>query len=346
MFSIGVIQRRTPEERHRHRRNQQRILHPPTTPPRSVKYGSQSFIYRGWNLLPKEAFTNKGLYFSMSFEYATFAQRYAHFMNFRLWIGKPLGEQEQCQAMQIEAKEKFFLNQKLRFQFKRIVSMYLLKKLQLKNEKDPVTMEAPIQAVFLYDHDNRCKFQFEAKELLRDFSTRLLTHDDLFPTPLFLRNPFTNSKLHLGQLLSLYSQIKSFGQMHWTFECFQDARFAMGIFARDNMRKLRLEALRDLMKSPQGSDFILDFIEAQHDILNKHFDFRTYKWALKTNKYHFMERIQSWKTMCFSFYEIEITEEDIYERRRKTSKLTPLVIKLCSPCLDILMMKQNLCGKP
>lgn len=341
MFSIGVAQRRTPDERRRYQRQQQRR----NLTPSSVIQSSFPFSYRGWNLLPKELFTNKALYFSMSFEYATFPQRYTQFMNFRLYIGKPLGNQGQCHAIQTEAKEKFFLNQKLRFLFKRIVSMYLFKKLQLKNEKDPVTMEPPRHTVFLYDHVNRCKFQFEAKELLRDFSMRLLTHDDLFPTPLYLRNPFTNSKLHLGQLLSLYTQIKSFGYMHWTLECFQDARFMIGVFARENMRKLRLAALRDLMKSPQGSEFILDFIEAQHDMLNKPFDLRTYKWALKTNKCHSMERIQSWKTICFAFYEIEITEEDLFERQRKTTKLIPLVIKLCSPCVEIVMERRN-CSVP
>jgi hypothetical protein len=262
-------------------------------------------------------------------------------MNFRLSIGKPIEQQEHCQAIQQEARVKFFLNQKLRFQFKRIVSMYLHTKLQLKNETDPVTMEPPIQAVFLYDHANRCKFRFEAKELLRDFSTRLLTHEDLFPTPLSLRNPLTNSKLHLGQMLSLYTQIKSFGQMHWTFECFQDARFRMRLFARDNQRKLRLSALHDLMKSPDGSDFVLDFIEAQHDILEKPFDLRAYTWALKTYKCNSIERIHSWKVMCLAFYEIEITEDDIYERQRKRSKLTPIVLKLCSPCVEILMIRRT-----
>ena len=64
--------------------------------------------------------------------------------------------------------------------------------------------------------------------------------------------------------------------MHWTFECFQDARFRMRLFARDNQRKLRLSALHDLMKSPDGSDFVLDFIEAQHDILEKPFDMTPY----------------------------------------------------------------------
>jgi len=328
MFSIGVAEPRTHEERRRYL-----TAHP------SVLRRPPAFTSRGWNLLPLEAFINKGLYFSMSFDYATFAQLYTHFMQYRLWIGKPLGHQEQYNEIQTEAKEKFFLNQKLRFQFKRIVSMYLLKKLHLKNEKDPVTMEPPRQAVFLYDHVNRCKFRFEAKELLRDFSTRLLTHDDLFPSPLFLRNPFTNTRLHIGQVISLYTQIKSFGYMHWTLECFQDAQFILSLFLRDTMRKLRLSALRNYMQSPQGYDFLLDFIEAQHETVNKPFDFRTYTWAV--SNCDSIERICSWKRMCYTFYEIEITEEDILERQRKTRKLLPVLLNLCSPCHEIRMLRKK-----
>ena len=347
MFSMGRIQRRTPEERRRHRQAQRRRVaqqqRTALPPPPAAKSWSTLF-YQSWNLLPQEKFTNKGLYYSMSFNYPSFAYRYAHFMNFSTWIGKQKDVEKQCPHildLQEEAKEKFFLNQQLRFQFKRIVSSFLLKKIQLKNEVDPITMEVPIHTVILYDHTNRCKFRFEARELLRDFSTRLLTHEDLFPTPLFLRNPLTNSRLHLGQLISVYSQIKSFGQMHWTLECLQDARFAMGPFVRDNSRKLRLSALRNLMKSSDGNLFLLDFIEAQHDILNKPFDLRTYQWALKNNKCYSMDRIRSWRALCYTFYEIEITEEDLFERQRKMSKLTPIVQNLCTPAIEIQMVKRT-----
>ena len=348
MFHIGIESQRTPDERHRRRASQRRREDrriPAESKP--VEQWNSFSERKSWNLIPKDKFTNKGLYFSMSFDYQSFAHRYGRFQHFiqtfGIGIGTPkLTETPLTKELYAEAKEKYFLNQKLRFAFKRLVSAYLKKTMKIKNELDTITFEPPKQAVFLYDHANRCKFQFEAKELLRDFSTRLLTHEDLFPMPLFPRNPLTNGKLHLGQLLSLYSQIKAFGQMHWTLECFQDARFTLHLFFRDNLRKLRISALRDVMRSPQASDFILDFIEAQHDIYNKQFDLRTYQWALRTNKCHSMDRIRSWKSMCFTFYEIEITEDDLFERQQKMRKLTPLLLKLCSPCLEIQQVKRTL----
>jgi hypothetical protein len=350
MFHMGTLPRRNPDERRRQRaaqrrrQEQSRIPPPPVPSVISAKTWETFFTYRGWNLIPIEKFTHKGLYYSMCFEYTSFEYRYTHFMNFCTWIGKPTKLQMQSPhvvQVQSEAKEKFFLNQRLRYQFKRLVSAYLRKKMPLKNEVDPITFESPIQKVFLYDHAHRCTFQFEAKQLLRDFSTRLLTHDDLFPTPLPLRNPLTNAKLHIGQLLSVYFQIKSMGHMHWTFECLQDAQFKMALFCRDNMRKLRLSALRNLMNSPDGIPFLFDFIEVQHDIVNKPFDVRTYDWALRTTTCQSIDRIRSWKTMCYTFYEIEITEEDIVERQRKISKLTPIILNLCSPCEEIQRVRRS-----
>lgn len=352
---MGILTRRTPEERRRQRmlrQRQQPRRNPTPSSPQSqisqtpVKSWGEFSSFKRWNLIPIEQFTNKGLYYSMCFDYPNFAHRYGHFQNFVFWIGKPNLALRDCpyiHSMYIEAKEKYFLNQKLRFQFKRLISVFLQKKMKMKNDKDPITLEAPKEPVYLYDHSNRCKFQFEAKELLRDFSTRLLAHEDLFPTPLFLRNPLTNAKLHLGQILSLYSQIKSHGQMHWTLECFQDAGFSIILFSRDNRRKLRLSALKELMRSQESDEFILEFIESQHDIFNKPFDFRTYQWAFKTKKCHSMERIRSWKTMCYTFYEIEITEEDIFERQRKMAKLTPIVLDLCSPAIEIQQVKRSQC---
>jgi hypothetical protein len=296
-----------------------------------------------WNLLPIEQFKNKGLYYSMSFDYKSFAYRYTHFQNFTVFFGtqQPKIFSEYATAMREEAKEKYFLNQKLRFAFKRLYVAYLMKKMKLKNEVDPITLEAPNQCVTLYEHSNRSIFQFEARELLRDFQSRLLTHDDLFPTPQTLRNPLTNTSLTLGQTLSLYSQITSFGYSHWTLECFRDAKFKLPLYLRDNQRKLRLYALKDLLKTPSGMYFLLDFIEAQHDVYKKLFDERTYRWALENNKCQSMERIRSWKSMCYTFYEIELTEDDFFEKHTKQKRLRPLIEELCSPCSELQMAKRG-----
>jgi len=350
---MGII-RRSPEEirrrRMERRRNQARERESsqhearqssvtPTTPVQDWR----SFVwYKRWNLIPVEKFTNKGLFYSMSFDYPSFAYRYTHFQNFVIGFGEKLStETPNIISLKEEAREKYFLNQKIRFAFKRLVSAYLLKLIKIKNETDPVTLEIPKESVFLVDYTHRCKFQFEAKELLRDFQSRLLTHDDLFPTPLSLRNPLTNASLTMGQILSVVNQIHRFGHTHWTLECFRDAKFKSQLFLRDNQRKLRLYALKDLLKIPSGVYFLLDFMEAQHDLFKQDFDERTYRWALETNKCHSMERIRSWKSLCYTFYEIELTEEDFFERHTKQKRLRPLLVELCSPCIELQLAKRS-----
>lgn len=344
MFSMGIL-RRSPEEIRRRRIEQRRnrareaSRQQPPQVPKETNIFSRS---ARWNLIPIERFQNKGLYYSLSFDYASFAYRYTHFQNFSTGFGCHSNTcSDHAKQLREEAREKYFFNQKLRFAFKRIVAAFVVKSMKLKNETDPITLEEPKQPVILYDHFTRCKFQFEAKELLRDFQSRLLTHDDLFPTPLPLRNPLTNTLLTLGQTLSLVNQILSFGYAHWTLECFRDARFKTLLFLRDNQRKLRLFALKDLLKTPQGTYFLLDFIQAQHDLFKKLFDERTYRWALETNKCHSMERIRSWKSLCYTFYEIELTEEDFFERQDKQKRLRPLLAELCSPCTDLQLAKRS-----
>ncbi len=338
MFSLGRTQPVSREQRRRNRRRH----HQETKRKPITKQCSATFPRNKWLLLPKETFQSLGLFFWMSFDRDSFTQRYIECENLQTWFGKtPLHLSPEAIAMRAEAKEKYFVNQSLRFAFKRIYNAFLAKKIVVKNETDPITLEAPNQAVYIYDLPNRCKFQFEAKELLRDFQTRLLTHEDLFPTPLFLRNPLTNTKLSLGQILSIFHQIKQFGHSHWTLECFVDAMYCYGIFSRDNQRKLRLNALDNLIKSHNGVPFLLDFMEAQHDIFKKEFDERTYRWALETNKCHSMERIRSWKSLCHTFYVIEITEEDYFEREKKQRRLYPLLAKLCTPCLELLHVKRT-----
>lgn len=351
---MGII-RRSPEEIRRRRMERRRQQarqqigphqepnHPLSFCPSSPSKDWKSFIwFKRWNLIPIEKFTHKGLYYSMCFDYPSFAYRYAHFQNFATGFGdKANTNTPYTLSMKEEAKEKYFLNQKVRFALKRLVSAYLMKSIQIKNESDPVTLESPKQSVLLLDYTNRCKFQFEARELLRDFQSRLLTHDDLFPTPLSLRNPLTNTNLTLGQTISLVEQIYRFGHTHWTLECFRDADFKLQLFLRDNQRKLRLCALKDLLQTPSGMYFLLDFMEAQHDLYKQTFDERTYRWALETNKCHSMERIRSWKSLCYTFYEIELTEEDFFERQAKQKRLRPLLAELCSPCVELQLAKRS-----
>lgn len=294
-----------------------------------------------WNLIPKEKFTYVGNYFLFNFEYYGFREQYCRLHLKQCPFKKsPSYIQDLWTARQKEVEEKYQLNQRLRWAFKKLANCWLDKKLQFKNTTDFATLDTPKQEVILYDWAQRCKYRFEAASILADFRTRLLCHEELFPMPRFLRNPFTNLTLSNAQIHFLYTQLKQCGKTHWTMECLRDARYDLYYFNRDNQRKLRLAALKNLLETAECRYVLLDFIESQHLLLNKHCDVNLYEWAIGSSKAATMKRIQSWKEMCYKYYEIDITTEDPDDKAAKYHYISALVEPLCSPCEELRMVRQ------
>ena len=316
------------------------VVKPQTKPP-PIKPWTSLFSLPTWNLIPKEKFTFVGNYYLFNFTYYGFTDQYC-----RLHLKQcpfkhsSLAAQHQWAIQQKEVEEKYTLNQKLRWAFKTLATAWLTKKLQFKNTTDFATLEVPKQEVVLYDWAQRSTYRFEAASILRDFRTRLLSHEELFPMPLSLRNPFTNAQLSKSQIHSMYMQMKQYGKTHWTMECFRDASYDMYYFARDNQRKLRLTALKHLLETRECRYILMDFIESQHLLLNRHCDVNLYEWAIGSTKAATMKRIQSWKEMCYKYYEIDITSDDADDKAIKQHHLSRFVEPLCSPCEELRMVRQ------
>lgn len=301
-----------------------------------------------WNLIPKEKFTHLQNYFLFKFDCDGFVSRYCRLhqrtVPFKHSKRHPAFE-ERWQHMNEEVEQKYRLNQQLRWAFKTLATRWLERKLQFKNTTDFATLEVPKNKVVLYDWSQRSKYALEASSILGDFRTRLLSHEELFPMPLHLRNPFTNSLLSYAQIHSLYMQLRSLGKTHWTLECFRDAEYDIYYFKRDNQRKLRLMALKHLLETNDCRFLLLDFIENQHIVLNKPCDTTLYDWAITCSKACTLKRIQSWKEMCYKYYEIDITTEDIDEKTRKQEVISRMSEPLCTPCEELKMVRQMIRNK-
>jgi hypothetical protein len=227
---------------------------------------------------------------------------------------------------------------------KQILNRWLAQKLSCKNDTDPITMEVPKQPITLIDWRQRAKYTFEAASLRNDMRSKLLTHDEMFPMPCNPRNPFTNTHFTYGQLHSLFEQIRAAGKTEWALEAFRDAQFDVYMFARDNNRKLRLFALRDLLASSDCKYVLVDFIESQHIVFHKHYDSRVYEWAINSHR-PTIKRIQAWKEMCYKYYELEIVIDDSDERQRRQNLLGKSIEPLCNPCEELRMLRRMLAGK-
>ena len=95
---------------------------------------------------------------------------------------------------------------KIRWAMKKLMNLWRLKHIRVMNEEDIATQETPKKRVVFIDWKTRTSYQFEAITILRDTINRLLNHDQLFLEPLPPRNPYTNSPLSYGGLISLHDQ--------------------------------------------------------------------------------------------------------------------------------------------
>lgn len=303
----------------------------------------KSFNHPKWCILPAHLFTYPCLRYEFEFGTGGFVEQYTK-CQMRPCPFRPVSQGTPFEtlwtSMRKEMLEKYCLNQKVRFAFKRLVNIFLERKLRNRNEVDPATFEKPIQAVRVVEWKTRSIYTFEAKSLALDMRTRLLQHEELFPMPSVPRNPFTNAVLTFGQLCSIYDSLKAYGKTDWLLEAYRDARFDLYLFSRDNTRKLRLFALRDLLQTSECKFILLDFIQAQHSALEKHYDSIVYEWAVTHSKP--TKRIESWKEYCYKFYEIDITVEDVEERIRRQAILIRHIEPLCTPCEELKMIRQML----
>ena len=297
-----------------------------------------------WNLVPSRRFENYGAFFLLGWYSPSFRARWTELQVLKHpFQGKeaPSAFSNHWNTMYTELLEKYALNMRIRWAFKRLLNRFLAKKIQQKNEVDPVTLELPKKSVELVDISNRVKYLFEASSLLYDFHTRLLSHEEFFPMPLRLRNPLTNQELTYSQQFSIYSQLRSKGEMIWSLECLRDACFDMYIFTRDNNRKLKLHALRDSLQSKDSVYILLDFIESQHDYHDMRFDAPTYRWAL-SNRQVKSHRLECWKNSCLEYYTIDITNDDEEEKEKRWRLLRIQMKPLCEPIHELHQMRRML----
>ncbi len=195
-------------------------------------------------------------------------------------------------------------NQILRWRFKHLIHRWRISRLRQANTIDVVTMEVPREPISVVDWPTRTRYIFEATTLFRGIRTSLLNAEELFPTPQTPRNPYTNQPLSYGQLHYALNALRAKGKSHWTTECFRVVAYDIDTFKRRNNTQLRLEALNTMFANPTENayqDLLYDFIDFAHDDAGIAME-RTDVWAWAIDKKHSHERIQLWRSYCYSYY--------------------------------------------
>jgi len=123
-----------------------------------------------------------------------------------------------------------------------------------KNTEDPVTMEIPKNPVFIIDFPNRISFVYDASTLKKTIENRLLFSDYMFPEPMAPVNLLTNKPFTIGQLISVITQCKKYGQTSWVLESLKSLYGDLHLFSVYNKQLLKVEAIKTFFKK---SSFIV-----------------------------------------------------------------------------------------
>jgi len=195
-----------------------------------------------------------------------------------------------------------------RFLFRKLLHHMRLRRLKIANTEDIVTMEAPKKLVELIDWQSKQKYQFEATTLMRDITSRLMTHDGFFEDPQEPRNPFTNIPFTQSQAISVWNSISQAGiYVSVAFTAFRLARYNMTNFSLYNSTLIKLNAHKQTMKDMKSYSYkerMLDFISFCY---NEEFTpFSTVAFTYCLHHYPNHNQLLRWSSLCYKFYEVEI----------------------------------------
>ncbi len=207
--------------------------------------------------------------------------------------------------------EAYIKEWRLRFLFKKLLIRWRINKMNKACEKevDPITLSEPEKEVYVYDWDNKRKFIFDAKSLATMIDTKLMYHEYGFPVPMYPRNPKNNVEFSYKQMVSLYYQLKSHGELRWGFTTLREFNFNKHRWHMYHKSALTINSIRSnisQLDTVEGRELLLDFIFAKMDELGFRYSNTTinnYKTAIvRVPNHWYLERL---KSLAISHYEAE-----------------------------------------
>lgn len=230
-----------------------------------------------------------------------------------------------------KVKELYNKNNTIRWIFKRFITRWRLRRMKDANHDDPITLSPIEQPVYLYSYPSKRRYIYEAEMLAKELHKKLLNNDGQFPTPISPRNILTNEDLHLGQMISLVQQCKSYGKTHWTLESFSRCGYNIVTFLQYERKQLRMHALNTVFHDPtlrwEYNDIMESFMEGQHEQHNKRFSSNLYRWLLKFIPTDPL--LQSWESACKKWYRADILTDDPVERVLRFDCIEESTKELC-----------------
>ena len=200
---------------------------------------------------------------------------------------------------------------RLRFLFKRVLALWRIHRMDKTCEigLDPITLAEPVKKVYVYDWPNKKKFVFDAKSLATLIESRLMYHEYGFSMPSYPRNPCNNVDFTPEQLVSIYFQLKEYGELRWGFTTLKEYDFILNRWIMYNKSALTMNSIKksiSLLDTNEDRELFSDFIFAKLEKLRIRTNATTNNYyhtaMIKDPKHWYLERL---KTLAISHYEAD-----------------------------------------
>jgi hypothetical protein len=200
---------------------------------------------------------------------------------------------------------------RLKNAFKTLYRLYKIRQVCNASPKDvdPFTLSVPEKEVSVFDWNVKKVFVFDAKSLSRHIHASLLYQEYGFPSPQIPRNPKNNVKFTYEQLISIYYQIQSHGELLWTLSTFRKCNFLKTKWSMYNKTSLVIHSIRETLftlDTYEGRELLLDFIQLKMEDLEIDYDdkiIKLYENIINTNPTNWY--ISLFKTPALLHYECE-----------------------------------------
>jgi len=178
---------------------------------------------------------------------------------------------------------------------------------------DPITLNEPEKRVVLYDWRVKQKFIFDAKSLSIHIETALLYHEDGFALPRYPRNPWNNMDFMYRQLVSIYKQLQSYGEIRWAFMTLRNYDFNITLWHQYHHSTITLSAIKrsvTQMDTMGERELLEDFImmKLQEEINVTDTLIHIYRTGIRYLPNHWY--IGKWKRLSMIFYESQYFKQD------------------------------------
>jgi hypothetical protein len=212
---------------------------------------------------------------------------------------------EFCRAV----RQEYIIETRLRFQFKRLLSAWLQRKMNRKTSDliDIVTMNPIQHPIYVYDLKQRRRYVFEADSLNKSIKRNLYAQEYTIPGPKKPVNIITNKPFTYAQLVSIYDQLLSTRTRIEDFSAFRKFQFRLETWKLYMYNHLYMAAIKEELynyQSMDGKDMLEDFIKDMIAIIKV--DLTERFELMITNAvswYPANSLIQQFRSLCLSSYE-------------------------------------------